>query len=92
MQGELPSHPDLLDWLAVDFMEHGWDVKRLLKQIMMSATYRQSARADEKKIKEDPDNVYFSRGPRIRLKAEMVRDLVLESSGLLGENNRGAQC
>lgn len=83
MQGELPSHPDLLDWLAVDFMEHGWDVKRLLKQIMLSATYRQSAKANEKKLKEDPDNVYLSRGPRIRLKAEMVRDLVLESSGLL---------
>ena len=83
MQGELPSHPDLLDWLAVDFMEHNWDVKRLLKQIMMSATYRQSAKANEKKLKEDPDNVYLSRGPRIRLKAEMVRDLVLESSGLL---------
>jgi len=83
MQGELPSHPDLLDWLAVDFMEHGWDVKRLIKNILLSATYRQSAKSSEQKLKEDPDNVYLSRGPRIRLKAEMVRDLVLESSGLL---------
>ena len=83
MQGELPSHPELLDWLAVDFMEHGWDIKRLVKQIVMSSTYRQSAKASDEKIKVDPDNIYLSRGPRFRLPAEFVRDLVLSSSGLL---------
>ena len=83
MQGELPSHPELLDWLAVDFMENGWNIKRLMKQIVMSATYRQSAKTTEEKLKKDPDNVYLSRGPRIRLKAEFVRDMVLASSGLL---------
>lgn len=83
MQGELPSHPELLDWLAVDFMEHGWDIKRLVKQFVMSATYRQSTKATEDKLKIDPENVYLSRGPRFRLPAEFVRDLVLSSSGLL---------
>ncbi len=83
MQGELPSHPDLLDWLAVDFMEHNWDVKRMIKQIMMSSSYRQSAKASPEKVAADPDNMYLSRGPRVRVKAEMVRDLVLASSGLL---------
>ncbi|MCU7552204.1 PSD1 and planctomycete cytochrome C domain-containing protein [Chitinophagaceae bacterium LB-8] len=83
MQGELPSHPELLDWLAVDFMEHGWNVKRLVKQILMSATYRQSAKVSEQHLKMDPENIYLSRGPRMRLKAEFVRDLYLSSSGLL---------
>lgn len=83
MQGELPSHPKLLDWLAVDFMEHGWDMKRLVKQIVLSATYRQSAKTTEEKQKTDPDNIYLSRGPRTRLSAEFVRDVVLSSSGLL---------
>ncbi len=83
MQGDLPSHPELLDWLAVDFMEHGWDIKRLVKQMVMSATYRQSAVASKQKTNADPENVYLSRGPRFRLPAEFVRDLVLSSSGLL---------
>ena len=83
MQGELPSHPALLDWLAVDFMENGWNIKRLMKQIMMSATYQQSAKTTEEKLKKDPENVYLSRGPRLRLPAEFVRDMVLASSGLL---------
>ncbi|WP_153801013.1 PSD1 and planctomycete cytochrome C domain-containing protein [Foetidibacter luteolus] len=83
MQGELPSHPELLDWLAVDFMEHGWDIKRLVKQIVMSATYRQSSKVTEDKLSIDPENIYLSRGPRFRLSAEFVRDLVLASSGLL---------
>ena len=64
MQGELPSHPELLDWLAVDFMEHGWDIKRLVKQIVMSATYRQSAKVSEEKLKKDPENIYLSHAPR----------------------------
>lgn len=83
MQGELPSHPELLDWLAVDFMENGWNVKRLVKQILTSATYRQSAKVSEEQLKKDPENVYLARGPRIRLKAEFIRDLYLASSGLL---------
>lgn len=83
MQGELPTHPELLDWLAVDFMENGWNIKRLIKQIVTSATYRQSVKTDEKKQKLDPDNIYFSRGPRNRLSAEFIRDMVLSSSGLL---------
>jgi hypothetical protein len=83
MQGDLPSHPELLDWLAVDFREHGWDMKRLVKQIIMSATYRQSATLTPEKTKTDPENTYLSRGPRYRLPAEFVRDLVLSSSGLL---------
>ena len=83
MQGELPSHPALLDWLAVDFVDNGWNIKRLVKQIVMSATYRQSAKISEEKLKKDPENVYLSRGPRQRLAAEFVRDMILASSGLL---------
>ncbi|MBI1343830.1 MAG: DUF1553 domain-containing protein [Terrimonas sp.] len=83
MQGSLPTHPALLDWMAVDFMEHGWDIKRLVKQILLSATYRQSANVSEKQLKLDPENIYLSRAPRQRLAAEFVRDLYLASSGLL---------
>ncbi|RCH56051.1 hypothetical protein DJ568_04700 [Mucilaginibacter hurinus] len=83
MQGELPSHPALLDWMAVDFMEHGWDIKRLVKQIVTSATYRQSAIVAKDKLAKDPDNTYLARAPRFRVPAEFVRDIVLESSGLL---------
>jgi Protein of unknown function (DUF1553)/Protein of unknown function (DUF1549)/Planctomycete cytochrome C len=83
MQGNLPTHPELLDWLAVDFMEHNWDIKRLVKQILTSATYRQSAKLTDKHLAVDPDNVYLSRYPRTRVKAEFVRDIVLGSSGLL---------
>lgn len=83
MQGELPSHPELLDWLAVDFMEHGWDIKRLVKQIATSATYRQSAKVSSEQLKKDPENIFLSHAPRQRLKAEFVRDMYLASSGLL---------
>lgn len=83
MQGELPSHPELLDWLAVDFMTHGWNVKRLVKQIVLSATYRQSATVSKKKLHVDPDNTLLARAPRYRVAAETVRDIVLASSGLL---------
>lgn len=83
MQGELPSHPELLDWLSVDFMEHGWDIKRLMKQIITSATYRQSAKISDAQIKKDPENIYLSRSSRVRLKAEFIRDMYLASSGLL---------
>jgi len=83
MQGELPSHPALLDWLAVDFKEHDWDIKRLVKKMVTSATYRQSAIVTKEKLAVDPDNILLARGPRYRIHAEWVRDLVLASSGLL---------
>lgn len=83
MQGELPSHPELLDWLAVDFMNHGWNVKRLVQQIVSSATYRQSAVLSAEKLKIDPENIFLSRSSRHRIPAESVRDVVLASSGLL---------
>src|SRR3569833_412681 len=83
MQGDLPTHPELLDWLSVDFMSHGWDMKRQVKQMVMSATYRQSAVITKDKFKLDPDNNLLARGPRYRLPAELMRDLVLASSGLL---------
>ena len=83
MQGALPSHPELLDWLAVDFRENGWDMKYLVKQIVMSSTYRQSSQVKEPSLYKDPDNIYLSRFPRNRLSAEQIRDLVLSSSGLL---------
>ncbi len=83
MQGELPSHPELLDWLAVDFMNNGWNIQRLIRQIVTSATYRQSAVIEKKKYAADPENVYLSRFPRLRLRPEFIRDLILSSSGLL---------
>jgi hypothetical protein len=83
MQGKLPSHPELLDWLAVDFKNYGWDIKRLVKQMVTSATYRQSAVVTPEKLNIDPDNVLLVRAPRRRLQAEFIRDLVLSSSGLL---------
>ena len=89
MQGELPSHPALLDWLAVDFMEHNWDIKRLVKQLVTSATYRQSSEFSSEKYSRDPENIVLSRGPRYRIAAELVRDLVLSSSGLLNKSIGG---
>jgi len=89
MQGKLPSHPELLDWLAVDFRESGWDVKNLIKKIVSSATYQQSAIIDKKKAEIDPDNFYLSRYSRIRLNAENIRDMVLASSGLLSKEIGG---
>jgi len=83
MQGEPPSHPELLDWLALDFMNNGWNIKRLVKQIVMSATYQQSAVATKEKLSKDPENIYLSRAPRTRYAAEFVKDLVLSSSGLM---------
>ncbi len=81
--GELPSHPELLDWLAIEFRENGWDIKRFFKLIVTSATYRQSAQVTPEKLEKDPDNRLLSRGPRYRLDAEMIRDYALASSGLL---------
>jgi hypothetical protein len=82
-QGEWPTHPDLLDWLAVDFMDSGWDLKALVKTIAMSAVYRQSSRLRPGLGERDPDNRLLARGPRLRLPAESVRDLSLSVSGLL---------
>jgi Protein of unknown function (DUF1553) len=82
-QGEPPSHPELLDWLAVDFKEHGWDLKRFYKQIMMSAAYRQAAISTPAKLEKDPDNRLLSRGVRFRMDGEMVRDYALAATGLL---------
>lgn len=89
IMGTLPSHPELLDWLAVDFRESGWDVKRLLRMMVTSATYRQRARVDKSKLASDPENRLLSRGPRFRMDAEMIRDYALEVSGLLSSRIGG---
>ena len=83
VSGELPSHPELLDWLAVEFRETGWDVKKFFKLLVTSATYRQAALATPEKLEKDPNNRLFSRGPRFRMDAEMIRDYALAASGLL---------
>jgi hypothetical protein len=88
-QGEWPSHPELLDWLATEFVRTGWDVKRLQKLIVMSATYRQSSRATPELLQRDPENRLLARGPRVRLSAEMVRDQALAAAGLLVEKIGG---
>ncbi|MFM7207569.1 MAG: DUF1553 domain-containing protein, partial [Planctomycetaceae bacterium] len=81
--GELPSHPELLDWLAVEFRESGWDIKRLFRLMVTSAAYRQAAVATPEKLAKDAANRLVSRGPRFRMDAEMIRDVALASSGLL---------
>ncbi len=85
MQSLLPSHPELLDYLAVDFMENGWDLKKLLKSYVMTAAYQQSSRATDAHLAKDNRNLYLARGPRTRLTAEQVRDQALAVSGLLTE-------
>ena len=82
-QGSPPSHPELLDWLAVDFVESGWDVKRMIKQIVLSATYRQSSKLTPQLAKADPENILLARSPRFRLQGEFIRDTALDVSGLL---------
>jgi hypothetical protein len=82
-QGDLPSHPQLLDWLAVEFVNSGWDIKKLHKTIMMSATYQQSSKINQKSFEKDPENRLLSRGARFRFSAEMIRDNALSISGLL---------
>ena len=81
--GEQPSHPELLDWLAIDFREHNWDVKAFFRSLVLSSTYRQAAITTPEKLEKDPQNRWLSRGPRFRMDAEMVRDAALSSSGLL---------
>ena len=87
--GEQPSHQELLDWLAVDFREHNWDVKRIFKLMVMSATYQQAATATAEKLEKDPENRLLARGPRFRMDGEMVRDYALAASGLLVEKIGG---
>ncbi len=82
-QGNLPTHPELLDWLAVDFMENGWDMKSFLKQVMLSATYQQSSIIRKEVAEKDPTNQWYAHYPAYRLPAETIRDHALASSGLL---------
>ncbi len=89
VMGLLPSHPELLDWLALDFQESGWDVKRFYKQMFLSATYQQAAWTTPEKWERDRENALLSRGPRFRMDAEMLRDQALATSGLLSENMYG---
>jgi mono/diheme cytochrome c family protein len=89
VMGARPSHPELLDWLAVDFRDSGWNVKRFYKQLVMSATYRQSARVTPQLAERDPKNRLLARGPRFRMDSEMVRDTALAASGLLVEKLGG---
>ena len=89
-QGEYPSHPDLLDWLSVAFVESGWDVKRLFRAIVMSGTYRQSSHLTPGQFALDPNNRLLARGPRFRLDAETIRDSALSVAGLLDDTIGGA--
>jgi hypothetical protein len=83
VQGEWPSDPELLDWLAVEFVESGWDVKHMMKLMVTSATYLQSSRVTPELFARDPENRLYARGPRFRLSAEEIRDTALAVSGLL---------
>jgi mono/diheme cytochrome c family protein len=88
-QGERPSHPELLDWLAVEFMDRGWSLKELHRLVVTSATYRQSSRVTPELLETDPANRLLARGPRFRADAEVVRDVALAASGLLNEKVGG---
>jgi hypothetical protein len=88
-QGSLPTHPYLLDYLAVEFREKNWDIKALLKFMVMSATYQQSSTADENQREKDPENIWLARSSRYRLSSEMIRDNILFSSGLLHQELGG---
>ena len=88
-QGKLPTHPELLDWLAGTFMESGWDVKALHRLIVSSDTFRQSSAASRDVLLRDPDNLLLARGPKTRLMAEQIRDSALAASGLLNRTIGG---
>ena len=88
-QGERPSHPELLDWLAVEFMGGGWDVKSFLRLLVTSSAYRQNSHVSDEMAALDPDNRLVARGPRVRLSAEMIRDQALAVSGLLSSKMYG---
>ena len=83
IMGQRPTNPELLDWLAVEFRESGWNIKYMYKLMVMSATYRQTSKTNPQQLAKDPRNQWLSRGPRFRMDAEMVRDIALQSSGLL---------
>jgi hypothetical protein len=89
LMGEAPSHPELLDWLAVEFRESGWDMKHMFKLMVMSSAYRQAGTVTQAKLAADPENRLISRGPRFRLDAETLRDSALAASGLLVEKIGG---
>ncbi len=89
-QGDAPTHPELLDWLACEFMDSGWDSKRMLKLLVTSQTYQQTSQVTAESLAADKDNIWLSRGPRVRLSAEMVRDQALAISGLLSGKMYGA--
>ena len=88
-QGQLPTHPDLLDWLARRFMDSDWDVRAMLKLMVTSATYKQDSKANFQLLEQDPENLLLARGPVVRLSAEMVRDNALAASGLLVDKGGG---
>jgi hypothetical protein len=89
MQGDLPTHPELLDWLATEFMAQKWDMKAFLKMLVTSATYRQSSRVTPDLQERDPDNILLARGPRSRMPAEVIRDQALAVSRLLSRKMYG---
>jgi hypothetical protein len=89
LQGSLPTHPELLDWLSREFMDQGWSVKSILKTIVMSHTYRQSSRIHSDILKDDPQNRRLARQSRIRLDAEIIRDVALDAAGLLSDKMGG---
>ena len=88
-QGDLPSNPELLDYLAIDLIRNGWDTKRFIRTIVLSAAYQQRSFVSPQRYEEDPDNVFLSRGPRFRVTAEQVRDMALSSAGLLSQRLYG---
>ena len=83
IMGQRPTRPELLDWLAVEFRDSGWNIKHMYKLMVMSAAYRRSSKATSQQLTKDPRNIFLSRGPRFRMDAEMVRDIALQSGGLL---------
>lgn len=89
LQGSLPTHPELLDWLAAEFVDSGWDVKQLLKTIVSSKTYRQTSHVAAQRIAIDPENKWYARGPRHRLDSRLIRDSALAISGLLNPEMGG---
>lgn len=88
-QGDLPSHPELLDWVAIRYMDLGWSSKRLLRELVLTNTYQQTSDVSQRNLDADADNVWLARGPRVRLSAEMVRDQALSAAGLLSHKMYG---
>jgi len=86
-QGDRPTHPELLDWLATEFMQQGWSIKKILRTIVTSATYRQTSDVTPELIERDAYNLLLARGPRVRAEAEMIRDMTLAASGLLSDRS-----